>query len=79
MSCAECRIRSAGFGRYAEFQDDIEHLLQPYGIFYSDIEQAYQQLGTYPQICMDWQNQMKYVEQLEELGYLGARSGVRGG
>jgi hypothetical protein len=68
--------------KYAEFQDDIEHLLQPYGIFYSDIEQAYQQLGTYPQICMDWQNETKYAEQLEELGYaselLHAQTGVSG-
>jgi len=69
--------------RYAEFQDDIEHLLQPYGIFYSDIEQAYQQLGTYTQVLMDWQKYgTKYQEQLEELGYaselLHAQTGVSG-
>jgi len=55
--------------KYAENQDDIEHLLQPYGIFYSDIEQSYQQMGQYQQMTMDWQNPPRYLEQLEELGY----------
>ena len=55
-------------------------MLQPYGIFYSDIEQAYAQLGTYTQILMNWQDYNgKYQEQLQELGYLAARSGVRAG
>jgi len=38
-------------------------------MFYSDIEQAYTTLGSFEQLCMDWQNPTKYVEQLEALGY----------
>merc|ERR1719506_2063565 len=55
--------------QYKDNQDDIEHLLQPYGIFYSDIEQAYQTLSKFEQLLMDWQNPVKYAEQLEALGY----------
>merc|ERR1719453_2402732 len=38
-------------------------------MFYSDIENAFTTLGGFDQLLMDWQNPVKYTEQLEALGY----------
>jgi Amt family ammonium transporter len=54
--------------QYQKKQQEIDDLLQPFGIYYKDIEQAYSLLPNAVQVPLDWQSEDQCAKDLSKLG-----------